>query len=204
MQNSEISGTNTTAKDLSGFVNSVNINQGYYMARFEASYGSGSSTTDWKPLSQESTANSTNNMNYIKGTLWNFITQGDAAKVSQNMYYGNSYVTSDLINSYAWDTAIVYIRAMGNSKYAIANGASKTSLLNTGTTGEVKCNIYDMAGNLREWTTENSDVDVWPCISRGGYYNNSSYYTSYRDYQDATFNDEGNITFRTLLYINNP
>ncbi len=33
-----------------------------------------------------STANSTSSMNYKEGTLWNFITQPQAALVSQNMY----------------------------------------------------------------------------------------------------------------------
>ncbi|MCI9063471.1 MAG: hypothetical protein HFJ17_02560 [Clostridia bacterium] len=30
-----------------------------------------------------------------------------------------------------------------------------------------KCNIYDLAGNVSEWTLENSNAD-WPCASRGG------------------------------------
>ena len=38
---SESDGKNATAKDLAGFVNSVKTNGGYYIARYEASYGSG-------------------------------------------------------------------------------------------------------------------------------------------------------------------
>lgn len=193
-------GTNVVAANLEEFVSSVSRNHGYYLARYEASFGSGSSIADWKPLSKGSTAYSTSSMNYTKSTLWNFVNQANASAISQNMYKGHPFVESDLVNSYAWDTAIVYIRLMGTTKYAVANGANKTTLLNTGETEDVKCNIYDMAGNLREWTTETgTSLDIWPCISRGGYYNNSDYYTSYRDYLD-TSTSKAEISFRPLIY----
>ena len=116
-EKSDLTGTNTTAKNLKDFIEKTESNKGFYIARYEASYGSGynSSGTDTatkfanaKPLSKVSTANSTSSMNYKEGTLWNFITQPQAALVSQNMYKNDKYVESDLINSYAWDTAIVY------------------------------------------------------------------------------------------------
>ena len=113
-EKSDLTGTNTTAKNLKDFIEKTESNKGFYIARYEASYGSGynSSGTDTatkfgnaKPLSKVSTANSTSSMNYNNsGTLWNFITQPQAALVSQNMYKNDRYVESDLINSYAWDT----------------------------------------------------------------------------------------------------
>ena len=175
-------GTNTTAKNLQAFIEKTNTNKGFYIARYEASYGSGynSSGTDTatkfanaKPLSKVSTANSKSSMNYNKGTLWNYITQPQAALVSQNMYKNDSYVESDLINSYAWDTAVLYIQAMGNSNYANANRerTGNTSLKNTGSTGDQKCKIFDMAENTLEWTTEYStNVNSrygCPCTNRG-------------------------------------
>ena len=45
---------NAIAKDLEEFVSSVKNNNGYYIARYEASYGSGSSVADYKPLSKVS------------------------------------------------------------------------------------------------------------------------------------------------------
>ena len=45
-------GLNAIAKDLEGFVDSVKNNGGYYLARYESSYGSGSSVADYKPLSK--------------------------------------------------------------------------------------------------------------------------------------------------------
>ena len=212
-EKSDLTGTNTTAKNLKDFIEKTESNKGFYIARYEASYGSGynSSGTDTatkfgnaKPLSKVSTANSTSSMNYNNsGTLWNFITQPQAALVSQNMYKNDRYVESDLINSYAWDTAIVYIQAMGNSNYANQADGNGT-LKNTGSTEDEKCKIFDMAGNLYEWTTEYSTNTVSssasPCTFRGGFYNGSFFSTSFR-YNDVATSSIRNISFRPLLYV---
>ena len=211
-EKSDLTGTNTTAKNLKDFIEKTESNKGFYIARYEASYGSGynSSGTDTatkfanaKPLSKVSTANSTSSMNYKEGTLWNFITQPQAALVSQNMYKNDKYVESDLINSYAWDTAIVYIQAMGNSNYANQADGNGT-LKNTGSTEDEKCKIFDMAGNLYELTTEystdTSSSDAYPCTGRGGYYPDSNGYTSTRLNYRAT-SSYSYISFRPLLYV---
>ena len=214
-EKSDLTGTNTTAKNLKDFIEKTESNKGFYIARYEASYGSGYNAegTDTatkfgnaKPLSKPSTANSEDSMNYTAGTLWNRIRQGQAALVSQNMYKNDSYVESDLVNSYAWDTAIVYIQAMGNENYANANRATTghTSLMNTGSTGDEKCKIFDMAGNELEWTTEYSTHTdssfAYPCACRGGYCNYSGYYTSVRSNYYATVSSSY-ISFRPLLYV---
>ena len=142
-------------------------------------------------------------MSYTVGTLWNDITQPQAALVSQNMYKNDSYVESDLINSYAWDTAIVYIQAMGNENYANQTDGNGT-LKNTGSTGDEKCKIFDMARNTMEWTTEYSTSTgssiASPCTGRGGYYSYSDFYTSMRYYNNATFSFNS-FSFRPLLYV---
>ena len=199
---------NATAKNLAGFVQSVADNGGYYIARYEASYGSGSSTSDWKPLSKVSTGTSSTPL--TQGMLWNLVTQLDASKISQNMYANDSSVgvESDLINSYAWDTAIVFIQSMNsaNSNYANANKdtTGNSSLMNTGATGDEVCNIFDMAANVTEWTTEYSTGTVssfsYPCASRGGFCIGSDLYTASRGGLSAT-NSDFHIGFRVVLYI---
>ena len=211
----DLTGTNTTAKNLKDFIEKTEANRGYYIARYEASYGSeynaeGTDTStkfgNAKPLSKPSTANSEDSMNYTAGTLWNFITQPQAALVSQNMYKNDSYVESDLINSYAWDTAIVYIQAMGNSNYANQADGNGT-LKNTGSTGEEKCKIFDIAGNTGEWTTEYSVYTITsksialPCTSRSGSFGSSGLYTSIRNGGDATYSAGSDISFRPILYV---
>ena len=198
---------NATAKDLKGFIDSVDENGGYYIGRYEASYASGSSTANYKAASKVSTGNSTSSMSYTKGTLWNFITQPAASKVAINTYAESSSVKSDLINSYAWDTAIVYIQEAGHTNYA--NQTRKhTSLSNTGNLAEgIKdevCKINDMASNIWEWTTEHSDntysSNANPCVYRGGFYGGSNGYTAYRSYNNSTYSNHF-VGFRLSLYM---
>ena len=152
--------TNTTAQDLSGFIESVKNNNGYYFARYEASYG-----MDGKANSKVSNSYSESTAPTTEGTVWNFILQNQASTACQNLY---NTVNSDLLNSYAWDTAISYIHAMGNTNYANANRGDNTALINTGETGDEKCKINDMAKNNKEWETEYSTYTNNPCVYRGG------------------------------------
>ena len=197
-------GLNAIAKDLGGFVDSVRNNGGYYFARYEASYGSGSSIADYKPLSKVST--STTFSKSKVGSLWNNVIQIDAAKISRNMYNNDSSVgvESDLVNSYAWDTAIVFIQEMGNGNESYAKKTSvNSSRANTGTTGDEACNINDMASNCYEWNTEYSNVnsnDDTPCVLRGGVYDTSSDYTSNRYFYYAA-DKQSDFSFRVLLYV---
>ena len=196
-------GLNAIAKNLTGFVESVKENSGYYLGRYEASYGSGSSVADYKPLSKVST--STTFSKSKVGSLWNNVTQIEAAKISRNMYNNDNSVgvESDLVNSYAWDTAIVFIQEMGNENYANKQSVNN-SLANTGTTGDEVCNIQDMASNCWEWSTEyskhTSSTDANPCVLRGGYYFNSNYYTAGRNHRTFAANQSSHSSFRLALY----
>ena len=194
---------NTTALNLKKFVDSVKANGGYYIARYEASYG-----TDGKANSKTSntfTNSDAESTTRTEGKLWNYITQIDAAKACHNMYE-DSYtnVTTDLINSYAWDTAIVYIEEFSGDITYSYQSSQNTKLTNTGVNNDEKCKINDMASNDLEWTTEYStrinNSYAYPCTSRGGYYDNSDIYTSYRNNGNATDSNEG-YTFRSILYI---
>ncbi len=185
----ETDGLNATAKDLAGFINSVKTNGGYYIARYEASFASGDNINNYKAASKESIKFSEDNMNYTEGTLWNYITQLDASKVAQNSYSKvNSSVESDLINSYAYDTAIVYIQTK-NENYANKTTVN-SELSNTGKTKDEVCKIHDMASNLYEWTTEYTNYIYtnlgFPCTGRGGIYNDSNLYAARRGYNQAT------------------
>ena len=202
-------GTNAIAKNLGGFVDSVKKNRGYYLARYEASYGSGNSVINYKALSQVSTGTIRTNWStpFSKGMLWNVITQIDAAKISRNTYDegDNVGVESDLINSYAWDTAIVFIQEMGNENYANKTSIN-TVITNTGTTGDEVCNINDLASNCFEWTTEYCDriqpnsTYYHSCTIRGGFQYAGIFHTATRLSYDPTRADNV-FGFRILLYI---
>ena len=188
-------GLNTTALNLKGFVDSVKTNGGYYIARYEASYG-----TDGKANSKVSNSfiDTYDTAPTTEGTLWNNITQLDAATASRNLY---DAATTDLINSYAWDTAIVYIQNFsGDTDYSRQDGESiNSSLTNTGVNGDEVCKINDMASNISEWTTEYSTTisvtsHALPCTPRGGNYASYRFYNSADCYKNRT-------TFRLTLYM---
>ena len=187
---------NTVAKNIVNFTNSVKANGGYYIGRYEAR------TTTARTASGNALTQITE-----KGTdqVYNYVTQKQAAEQAQGMYTSNNF-TSDLMNSYAWDTAITFIqKCTDKTNYANQTSLNK-SLSQTGTTNDNPCNIFDMASNVWEWTTETSSrissatLSEAPCAYRGGLYGNSRYYTSYRG--DTGLPDSSNIIgFRPLLYL---
>ena len=188
---------NTIAKNITNFKKSVAQNGGYYIGRYEARTATARNATG-NALTQITEKGTEN--------VYNWVTQLQAAQLSQNMYNSDKF-TSDLINSYAWDTATVFIQNCGtNSKYSIQNSLN-TSLAQTGTNSltdaskiDVQCNIYDMASNIWEWTTETSFISSFPCVIRGGSYGISHYYTSDRD-GNGTSSSDGRRGFRPLLYL---
>ena len=190
---------NAIAKDIEQFKKSVKeINHGYYIGRYEA----GKTGNDGFMVCKS------------EQEVWNNIKQPKASEVSRNMYGSEAKVTSDLINSYAWDTAIVFIQKCGtesnSSTYSYTVGESSTSTSEPQATGtnilkatnkiDKQCNIFDMAGNCFEWTTETSSNSGWPCVSRGGYCNYSTYYTSDRN-DSNTSHATSPDSFRPLLYL---
>ena len=210
---------NAIAKDIEAFETSVKNNHGYYIGRYEAG------VVDYD--SSVSTSNSNNKTNWTGYTgdniklvckkeqqVWNYVTQNKASEVSRNMYGSEAKVTSDLINSYAWDTAIVFIQKCGtesnSSTYSKTDGESSRSESAPQTTGtnilkvtskvDKQCNIFDMAGNCWEWTTETHSDSSYPCVSRGGRYYDSYVYTSSRSF-NVTSNAYSYNSFRPLLYL---
>ena len=188
---------NTIAKNITKFKNSVATNGGYYIGRYEA-----------RTATARNAAGNALTQITEKGTenVYNYVTQLQAAQLSQNMYNNDNF-TSDLMNSYAWDTATVFIQNCGtNAKYS-RQISLNTSLLQTGTNSltdtskiDVQCNIYDMASNILEWTTETTDSSSFPCVYRGGFYGNSDHYTSCRD-GNSTSDSNVIVGFRPLLYL---
>ena len=188
---------NIIAKNIRNFKNSVATNGGYYIGRYEA-----------RTVTARNAAGNALTQITEKGTenIYNYVTQLQAAQLSQNMYNSDKF-TSDLINSYAWDTAIVFIQNCGtNTKYSIQYSLNK-ALAQTGTNSlsdtskiDVQCNIYDMASNIWEWTTETSNDSSNPCVYRGGINNSLNHYTSYR-YRYHTSLSHYKLGFRPLLYL---
>ena len=128
--------------------------------------------------------------------------------------YSDSNFESDLMNSYAWDTAVYFLQKFDNraNKASLKPYSQQTSLNDSlasqGTNNlevskqDVICNVYDMASNCLEWTTETSSNSSYPCTIRGGFYDQHRVsYTSCRTYGDGTSSGSVVISFRSLLYM---
>lgn len=79
---------------------------------------------------------------------------------------------------------------------------SNAVILTTGASDITKLmQIYDIAGNVWEWTLESSNVDDSPCVRRGGsYYNKGdSSYASYRN-NNHNYDSGSNMGFRITIY----
>ena len=201
---------NATAKDLKAFVESTKKNGGYYIGRYEASFASGNSSdyATCKSASKKSTSFSREKMEYTSGQLWDFISQLNISKVAINTYADSSSVKSDMMNSYAWDTALVYIQEAGNTNYSYYEGnLINNNLTNTGTGQDEVCKINDMASNLIEWTTEYNDrllaeLRATPCSFRGSYYEKPEYHSFTANRGTGSTHAENNLAgFRIVLYF---
>ena len=204
LENSKID--NTPAKNIEDFKSKAEGSHGYYIGRYEARTAPerSSSTTD-----DNLTQITTKPNDYV----YNYVTQPQAATLSRGMYTGTPF-ESDLMNSYVWDTATLFLQTIDNrttdktTKYSrqtslngVSDGLASKGTNNLADTSKQDkiCNVYDMASNCVEWSTETYSYSNDPCTTRGGYYTNS-YYTSLRNsvFKTLSYNT---YSFRPLLYL---
>ena len=194
--------------------------KGYYIGRYEAGIENGAYDEDdevWKKIDSAKDMKTVCKKN---ATVYNYIERGSneegsltgAVKESREMYDDKTGYISDLVNSYAWDTTIVFIEKCGinsnSSTYAfqtrLSENLTTTGNASDGTNKDKQCNIYDMAGNLEEWTTEYSEKMIKrkpTCTLRGvGCDPDYNLKVSDRDYDEIT-QMYVSIGFRPILYI---
>ena len=177
------------------FDDSIRNYKGFYIARYEAGKerSNGKSILVSKP-------------NVLP---WTQIVWEEARKQSLKMYKENDLFQTDLVNSYAWDTICNWIRDCGyniddSTEYGnyqnSANGTKK--VMETASNDRWKTNnIYDMAGNAWEYTTEECGEHDKKHIGRGGDYLNDG--DKYPISTRGTSSDESNLDvgFRVVLYL---
>ena len=172
---------------------SVETNKGFYIGRYEAG---DQESTEAKSLREEG-ASTSNTITVKAGQApYNYVTRTQAKSLAETFSTKQGYtsVKSKLVSSYAWDTAIAFIQKTNsdygsrseegnyrNSPTFTYTGIADTeknkqtkadgtyTLIPTGQTTAVN-NIYDMGGNVWEWTTESYSSTYDPCTRRGGNY----------------------------------
>ena len=196
---------NTHAKNIATFRTKAESSHGYYIGRYEAR--DKDSTAERTDSSSKTNKLVCTADNYV----YNYVTQSQAATLSRGMYEGTPF-ESDLINSYAWDTATLFLQTIDNrttdktKKYSRQNSLN-TSLAIQGTNNLTNasqqdkiCNVYDMASNCFEWSTETCSLSNIPCTPRGGHCHYSGNYTSNRG-RTSTTSSYNISSFRPLLYL---
>lgn len=183
---------------------------GFYIAKYEAgiegeqdNYSLPTKTgLDVKPLSKSGLG------------VWNGITAIDAAQVSKNMIDTKTTgAKSALISGAVWDTTLQWIVTTSDKKDDNINVQfdinsegkgwyNNVSSNNLNRTGYYQVNnIYDMAGNMIEWTTERcTGGSFGTVVTRGGCYLNPG-----RDYPAAIRCNASDIPcahigFRVVMY----
>ena len=166
---------------------SVERYKGFYIGRYEA--GDKESTVA-KTLRSSNDVTKTVTIKANQAP-YNYVTRTQAKSLAEGFATKQGYkAKTKLVSSYAWDTAIAFMQKsvsdygtsspQGNYSdttftYTDITGASKTRekysnvIVPTGQTTPV-CNIYDMGGNVFEWTTESYSDTSFPYAVRGGYY----------------------------------
>ena len=134
--------------------------------------------------------------------IYMYVSQKDASNLCKEMYNSSSF-NSDLMNSYAWDTAIVFARTFGdNKKYSLQPSKNTGAIAETGTNNlsasqqDKICNIFDMASNNQEWTTEVHSA-TYSAI-RGGARSQQNIYAGDRSHFTG---GSQSVSFRPILYL---
>ena len=174
---------------------------GFYIGRYEAGIPEGDTSPSNKtgiPVSKKG------------ATVWSNINYTNAKANAESMI-NNEYVQTGLITGTAWDTVCHWIKSDDELKdsrtYGNYNNSESPANVKGCGTKQVAGysdkwmvkNIYDLAGNVWEWTSEAFSSFF---INRGGSYSDdgSGLPVSYRNYNSAYVADVS-VGFRSRLYI---
>ena len=184
---------------------------GFYIGRYESSYGSGSSIDDYVPASKRVTADE-------PGRIWVHFGPQKAEKACRNLYADNDTVQGFFLWGANWDTALQWLIDSGNKtfsdiaydstewgNYSDSSFARNGNEQYTGRWEEAKANnIYDLAGNNWEWTQERHHGSY---VMRGGG-RTIMFGPAYGSYYPAAVrdplpgnDDHPNVAFRIGLFV---
>ena len=182
-------------------IESVDRYGGFYIGRYET--GNLAANTSTKPAAVKGNSS-------IGGVNWYYIYQ------NSKLIGANKNVASTMIWGSMFDRALIWLTETGDKTYSDlidssswgnysnstgAAGTNSGSKQPTGTNDAWQANnIYDLAGNVYEWTIEASSASGR--VTRGGNYSyNGSGYPAYSRYGSHPSNTNGDYGSRSALYI---
>ena len=185
---------------------------GFYMGRYEASYGGGSTVNDYVPASRRVTSEE-------PGRIWVHFGPRKAEAACRHIYADNDTVQGFFPWGANWDTTLQWLIDSGDKtlfevaddsagwgNYSDADFCRNGGEKFTGNWEQAKANnIYDLAGNNWEWTQERSRGGSY--VMRGGGRTimgfpayGSSFPAAVRDPLPGN-DDHPNVTFRIGLFV---
>lgn len=193
---------------------SVKDNKGFYVARYEAGVEDNVIRDPNLNIDDKLIIRKTENVyNYVGWANTTDMTneKGGAVELSRNMYTDKSKygVTSTLIYGVQWDAIVEWMSDINNTNSGNKYIIDSTGMGNytghqegTGTNDLYRVkNIYDLAGNMYEWTMEAYGLSQ-RAIRGGCYYGTTSLSMSERaNVNQIDNNDPSEISFRVALYL---
>ena len=197
---------------------SVTDYKGFYIGRYESG---DKESTEAKTLRSSNDVTKTVTIKANQAP-YNYATRTQAISLAEGFSTKQGYkAKTKLVSSYVWDTTIAFLQKVNSDygsspeegnytdtkfSYTDITGTSQTKanpssvLVPTGQTTPV-CNIYDMGGNVWEWTTESCSDTDYPYAGRGGFYNNNfaNFPAGMRDFFSGNALD--GIGFRLALFM---
>ena len=196
--------------DSENYTDSVEKNGGFYVGRYEAGLTSIRTKGNDKTSVEDLIKESGRPLSIANKDSYTYVTRSQAKGLAEKMYEGESH----LLTGAAWDRTLGWLLEKNNKTYGQVYVDSKewgnysddtfsvTGIEKTGKYSQTNAKgIYDLAGNVYEWTSENSGSST-PCVDRGGHYNNtgSNDPASDRYNRNETSNGPG-VGFRVALFL---
>ena len=197
---------------------SVERYKGFYIGRYEAG---DKENTEAKTLRSSNDVTKTVTIKANQAP-YNYVTRTQAVSLAEGFSTKQGYkAKTKLVSSYAWDTTIAFLQKVNSDygssseegnyydttfSYTDITGASKTKAKNsnvlvpTGQTTPV-CNVYDMGGNVSEWTTESYSLMYRPYARRGGYYSDNFAYNPAGNRYHSSDVAGNHVGFRLTLFM---
>ena len=212
--NSGVTETATTQTEAQAMYASVKEHGGFYIGRYEAGKDSNGNVVVKKgaDVYNEIPWSANGEMQETNGTT------GGAVELSRNFDAANHYtsVTSTLIYGVQWDAVMKWMENIPNPNvegktyiqdstgmgwyYSTGNVTHQTGIDVDSSKSNCVNNIYDLAGNVYEWTMES--YYTLSRVGRGGYYSTTGAYSpsSIRNSVNPSSSDD-DLGFRLTLYL---